>query len=142
MDEAKKAAEAWFEHMGRGGNGDAVNVRQACEKYVAHVRASRGEAKANHLYARLNRWVYGDKIAEIELPKLSRRHIGAWRHRLANAMVVVNPHSDQLKTRDRAASSVNRDMTPLRAALNFAHDNGDVTSDVAWRVALRPIGSR
>jgi integrase len=139
MDEAKKAAEAWFEHMGRGGNADAVTVRQACERYVAHVRASRGEAKAKDLHAKLNRWVYGDKIAGIELAKLSRKHVDAWRHRLAGAKVVVNPHSDQQETRDRAASSVNRDMTPLRAALNFAHDSGDATSDMAWRVALRPI---
>jgi integrase len=139
MDEAKKAAEAWFEHMGRGGNADTVTVRQACERYVAHVRASRGLANANDLHAKLNRWVYADKIAGIELAKLSRKHVDAWRHRLASAIVVVNPHSDQHETRDRAASSVNRDMTPLRAALNFAHDSGDVTSDMAWRVALRPI---
>jgi integrase len=125
--------------MGRGGNADAVTVRQACERYVAHVRECSGEAKANALLAKLNRWVYGDKIAGIELPKLSRKHVDAWRHRLANARVVVNPHSDHHEMRDRAASSVNRDMTPLRAALNFAHDSGDVTSDMAWRVALRPI---
>jgi integrase len=30
-------------------------------------------------------------------------------------------------------------MTVLRAALNLAHDDGSVTSDMAWRVALRRI---
>jgi len=30
-------------------------------------------------------------------------------------------------------------MTALRAALNFAHDEGHVTNDTAWRVSLRPI---
>jgi len=33
---------------------------------------------------------------------------------------------------------VNRDMVPLRAALNMALDNGDALNDQAWRVALRP----
>lgn len=139
MDEAKKAAETWFEHMGRGGNADSVTVRRACEKYVAHVRADKGDAAANDLNTRFARWVYGDKIADLELPKLARKHLHAWRQRLAGCLVVVNPHADQKQTRARAASSVNRDTTPLRAALNFALDSGDVTSDMAWRVPLRPI---
>jgi integrase len=53
--------------------------------------------------------------------------------------VVINPHAKRPKTRPRAAASVNRDMAALRAALNMAQDNGAVTSDMAWRVALRRI---
>lgn len=46
FDEAKKAAEAWFEHMGKGGTADTVTVRQACERYVAHIRERKGNEAA------------------------------------------------------------------------------------------------
>lgn len=139
FDAAKKAAEAWCEHLGRGGAVDTVTVLQACKQYVANVRADKGDDAANDIDARFGRWVYADKIADIDLPKLNRKHVDAWRLKLAKAPVVVNPHAAKQETRKRAPSSVNRDMTALRAALNFAHDNGDATTDMAWRVALRPI---
>ena len=37
------------------------------------------------------------------------------------------------------ASSLNRDMTPLRTALNWAFELGCDTSDFEWRVALKPV---
>ena len=139
-DAAKKSAEAWFAHVGMGGSTDVVTVRQACAQYVAHVRADRGDETADDIEARFARWVNSDtKLASIALPKLTRKHIETWRRNLAKAPVVVNPHAKKPKTRERAASSVNRDMTALRAALNHAHDEGAVTTDMAWRVALRPI---
>lgn len=39
----------------------------------------------------------------------------------------------------RAKDSVNRDLTPVRAALNLALADGKVTTDFAWREALKPI---
>jgi integrase len=41
--------------------------------------------------------------------------------------------------RPRSAASVNRDIVPLRAALNRALDDGLVATDAAWRARLRPI---
>lgn len=139
FDGAKKAAEVWFHHIGRGGSTDTMTVRQACEQYVAHVRADSGEDAASDTRGRFTRWVYAEKFADIELTKLTRKHVDAWRQKLAKAPVVVNPHADKPATRKRSPSSVNRDMTALRAALNLAHDNGAVTNNMAWRVALRPI---
>ena len=139
FDAAKKAAEAWFSHLGKGGTLESVNVKKACEDYVTHLRTSKGDTQADDVKARFERWVYSDKIGAIELPKLTRKHVDAWRIALAKAPVVVNPHADEPTTRKRAASSINRDMTALRAALNHAHDNAAVTNDLAWRVALRPI---
>jgi len=139
FDAAKKAAEAWFEHLGRGGRKETVTVRTACQQYVAHVRSDRGDAQADESEARFVRWVYKNKIANIALPKLTRHHVEGWRRGLAATPVVVNPTAEEPETRDRAPSSINRDMTALRAALNHAHDHGAVTSDMAWRVALRPI---
>lgn len=139
FDAAKKAAEAWFSHLGKGGSVESITVKKACEDYVTHVRTAKGDTQAEDIKARFTRWVYSDKIAAIELPKLTRKHVDAWRASLVKAPVIVNPHAEEPTERKRAASSVNRDMTALRAAFNHAHDNAAVTNDLAWRVALRPI---
>lgn len=138
-DAAKKAAEAWFAHLDKGGSTAATTVKAACAAYVKHARADGKAEKAKDLEGRFARWVNDASIGAIELHKLNRKHVTTWRQNLMAAPVVVNPHSEEKRTRERAASSVNRDMTALRAALNFAHDAGNVGSDAAWRVALRPI---
>ncbi|MBH9552874.1 tyrosine-type recombinase/integrase [Inhella gelatinilytica] len=138
---AKKAAEAWFEHKGRGGTSETITVKAACEAYVAHVRSEKGERQAADLSARLTRWVLSSKLAALPLSKLTEAKVKAWRAALAAAPVVVNPYaaSEQQESRARAPSSVNRDMSALRALLNHALDARFVTSDAAWRVALRSI---
>ncbi len=138
---AKRKAEEFFTHLGRGGSTEIVTVKVACETYVEHVRADKGDTKANDIEARFRRWVDDEPIATIALPKLSRVHVEAWRKTLAATPVIANPHAaeDEQRTRARAASSVNRDMAALRAALNYAHDLGHVTTDMAWRVPLRPL---
>jgi site-specific recombinase XerD len=138
---AKKAAEAWFEHLGRGGKSEVVTVKAACLTYIEHVRSEKGERQAADLKARLTRWVLSSKLANLPLSKLTEAKLKAWRAELAAAPVVANPHaaSEQQRSRERAPSSVNRDMSALRAVLNHAHDARHVTSDMAWRVALRSI---
>lgn len=140
FDAAKKAAEEWFEHRGKGGGVESVTVRMACERYVEHVRSGRGNAPADDLEMRFKRWVFGDKLlADLDLTKLTKTRVEAWRRSMAKTPVIVSRdmRKDPL-TRPRTASSVNRDMAALRAALNFAHDAGSITTDLAWRVALRP----
>lgn len=140
FDLAKRDADAWFSHLGLGGTTEAVTVRKACELYVEHVLADRGERPASDLRMRFKRWVYGEpSLADINLSKLTKTRIEAWRKAMAKTPAKVSrDRREKPLTRSRAASSVNRDMAALRAALNFAHDAGNVTSDMAWRVALRP----
>ena len=139
FDAAKKLAEAWFEHLGRGGSTKVITVKTACENYVKRLRESGADKNAADIEARFKRWVNDDRIADHALPKLTRKVVEDWRNRLAKAPVLTNPHSDKTKTRIRSPSSLNRDMAALRAALNSAHDHGDVTTDMAWRVALRAV---
>ena len=137
FDEAKKMAESWFEHLGRGGSTKTITVRNACESYTKHLNDSGSTKNAADIEARFKRWIYADTIADQALTKLTRKTVQDWRNRLAKTPVKTNPHSNPSKTRERSPASLNRDMAGLRAALNFAHDNGDVTNDMAWRVALR-----
>ncbi len=139
FDAASKAARAWFEHLGHGGSLDVVTVKEACDAYARRLRGEGRGAAADDAESRFARWVSGDPIASIELPKLSRAHVRAWRRTLEATPVIAAPMGNDPGPRERAASSVNRDMTSFRAALNHAHDEGNVTSDMAWRVALRPI---
>lgn len=139
---AKRAAEEWFTHLGRGGAAKAVTVKAACANYVKHTREAKGEQAASDLQGRFRRWIDDDPIALIDLDKLTRVKVGAWRKALASTRAKVSRDSrDTPLTRPRAPSTVNRDMSALRAALNYAHDMGHVTTDQAWRVALRPIES-
>jgi site-specific recombinase XerD len=139
FDAARKLAEAWFEHLGRGGSTKVITVRTACERYVQRLHDSGAKKNAADTEARFKRWVYSDKIGDQALTKLTRKMVEDWRNRLAKTPVRTNPHTDASLTRERSPSSLNRDMAALRAALNSAHDNGDVTNDMAWRVALRAI---
>lgn len=139
-DAAKRAAEQWFAHLGKGGAAESVTVRMACERYVMHVRSARGNKPADDLDMRFKRWVFcNENLAALDLAKLNKTRIEAWRNEMARTPVVVNRDKrDVPNTRPRSAASVNRDIAALRAALNFAHDAGSVTSNMAWRVALRP----
>lgn len=139
-DAAKRAAEQWFAHLGKGGSAETVSVRTACERYVNYVRENRGDKPADDLDMRFRRWVFNrEALASLDLSKLNKTRIEAWRTGMAKTPVVVNRDKREVPiTRPRTAASVNRDIAALRAALNFAHDAGSVTTDMAWRVALRP----
>ena len=138
---AKQAAEEWFSHLSSGGSTEVINVKAACTAYVEHILATKGKEKADDIEARYRRTVDDEPIAKVALPKLSRRHVEAWRKKLAAKPVIVNLHAakeNQIR-RSRSASTLNRDMSSLRAALNYAHDQAHVSTDLAWRVALRPV---
>jgi len=138
-DAAKKAAEALFTHWGKAGALEALTVEGACKRYVEHKQALQTQGYIRDLEARYTRWVYGSKIAKIELNKLKRNDLDKWVAQLIKAPVVVNPHSASPITRERSKASVNRDMSELRAALNFARDNQWVADDSAWIVSLRSL---
>jgi site-specific recombinase XerD len=139
-DAAREAAEAWFRHLGSGGSSEVITVQAACDQYVEHVRSQRGDKPANDIAARYRRRIEGSALACIPLPKLTRGKVENWHSALAGLPHRVNrsPKAEPVM-RPRAPSSLNRDATALRAALNYAHDCGQVSTDMAWRVALRPI---
>jgi site-specific recombinase XerD len=138
FDAAVAAARAWFEHLDLGGGSEVITVAKACEDYVAHLREHRPRS-ADDAEARYKRWVYTDRLGKVALPKLTERHVKEWRKGLAAAPVIQRRAKGAVTHRKRSESSLNRDMTALRAALNYAQRSRTVTNDMAWRYALAPV---
>lgn len=135
-DAASKAAQAWFAHLGKGGNSKALTLADACQKYVEHLSENKGEKAARDVQARFNNYVLPNKkLANTELSKLTPAHLESWRKALKKTPKAGGAGRGELRT----DSTLNRDMTCLRAALNLAYKDGWVTSDFAWRSKLLPI---
>lgn len=136
FDAAQKSASTWFDHIGHGGSRSTMTVEDACSRYVDHLRSTRSESAANDAKSRLKNQVLSDrKLACVELQKLTPAHIEAWRKNLRDTPTRSGGNRGQL----RSASTLNRDMSGLRAVLNLAYADGHVMSDFAWRRKLLPI---
>jgi len=136
FDAASKAALAWFDHLGRGGTAEAPTVTEACSRYVRHLRATKTERAAKDAETRFKNYVLSNvKLATTELAKLTPAQLEAWRKSLRD----LPTRSGSNRGERRSDSTLNRDMTCFRAALNLAYLDGLLTTDYAWRSKLRPI---
>lgn len=129
---AKKDAEALAELIDSGGEIRSVvqTVGDACREYGQ----DRPEAEK-----RFGRYVYDEPLAKVKLDKLRRRHLKEWRKRLEDQPALVSRGKrGTAKTRTRAASTVNRDMAVLRAALARYVAPGAPNTEAAWQEALKP----
>ncbi len=129
---AKRDTESIAELVESGGNPAVLieTVADACREYAA----SRPDAEG-----RFKRYIYHDPIAKTKLGKLRRRHLQEWRKRLEEKPALVSRRKNgENHYRARAASSVNRDMAALRAALAAMLPQGTPQTDSAWQEALKP----
>jgi integrase len=151
-DHASKEAQKWADHVKAGGVAEPKTIADVCAAYVSHLLTSTRKKKSDEARKkssadaerRFKQYVTNDKkFATLELSKLTPAAIQSWRNRLASRPIQRgsgrgnNPSKPTNRT--RSASSLNRDMTPFRAALNHAYKSGWVTTDFAWRTALEPI---
>ncbi|MBO6825355.1 MAG: tyrosine-type recombinase/integrase [Sneathiella sp.] len=130
---AKNAAETLAELVELGGEVQLKieTVEDACREY-AQLRT---EAEQ-----RFRRYVYSDPIAKVKLSKLRKRHLKEWRARLeALPALVSRRKKGEAIHRDRAPSTVNRDMAAFRAALATVLSPGAPNSEAAWQEALKAI---
>ena len=144
FDDASRRAREWFEHLGKGGMAETITVWQACERYVEHIRREKGEQAADDAEHRLQRDVQRQPMAKIQLTKLAPRHVKEWREYMRTRPAksprrgkAFEDHPDS--GAEKTDSTVNRDIVPLRAALNLAKADGFVTSDFAWSRPLAPV---
>lgn len=130
FDAAKKEAEEWFKHLSHGGSNEELTVKEACATYAGDDA---------ELTRRFKQYIDNDPIAGVKLRKLREHHVREWRARLeAMPARVSRTKEGPQTTRPRSPATVNRDMTPFRAALNAALRRGEVPTALAWRVALEP----
>ncbi len=126
-------------------------MREEISVYLCCIRFVEGLAnkkKAREHATRLSRIleVGAVQLGDIPLPELTHQHVIAWRTALAaRGAMVSRCKNGPVKVRRRSEATINRDIVPLRAALNFGLLNGYVRSNSAWKVALRPaknVGKR
>lgn len=128
---AKLQAERFSELVESGGHSETKieTVADACAEYA------KGRPEAAE---RFRRYVDADPIAKVKLEKLRRRHVKEWRERLEALPALVSRRKiGEPIHRKRAASTVNRDMAVLRAALAKVLSPGAPNSEAAWQEALK-----
>ncbi|KZY55747.1 integrase [Erythrobacter sp. HI0063] len=134
FSQARKDAERFADTVQSGGLlvEKLETVADACRSYA--------KDKPHAAEGILKRTVYSDAIASVKLDKLRRHHLRAWRKRLEETPALISRNkAGETRTKARAASTVNRDMVPLRAALSQVLSPGAPNTDAAWQEALRPI---
>ena len=135
-DAALKAANAWFAHLDKGGITAPKTVKDACDAKVKQLRTDGNEKAAKDFERRFKTYVLDDpEFAALELRKLTPAIIKDWKTRLIERPVEAGPNRGKRRT----DGTLNRDITPFRAALNLACDEQWITSDFAWRKHLKVI---
>lgn len=143
-DAAKAEAEIWFKLLGTGIERTDYTIKDMCSGYVKYILTHKGEVAAKDVNRRFNQYVLDDqKFINVELTKLKQKQIESWRKKLAQTTLTVQSKPDTQKPlpapKFRTGSTLNRDMTCLRAALNWALERNWIQSDQPWRIALKPI---
>lgn len=109
---ARRAALAWKRHLDAGVKAvDVETVSDACREYAQDREKQKGEASAHDATLRFNRTVYENPIGRLPLAKVTQKRIEEWRDALATG------------DKDRkglSPASLNRTLTALKAALNYA----------------------
>src|SRR5699024_1815509 len=103
-DEAVKASRHWMKSLEIGvDTSQCETVADACREYVEDRRQEKGDANADDADGRFTRTVYGHAIGKVKLTKLRAKHLKEWRADLGMSV-----------------SSANRNLSTLKAALNYA----------------------
>lgn len=138
-DEAVKLAAQWFDHRSAGGSAASINVGEACKRYVEKLRGDGRDGGVIDVEGRFRRWVYSDpKLSNTPVMKLTPGMLNDWRLKLTKTPATLQDKT-KTATKLRTASSINREMAVLKAALNLAVKDGHATNNTAWTNKLTPI---
>jgi integrase len=138
-DDATKVVTEWANGLDSGVLHASTTVADACRLYVENRRSEKGAKNAYDAEGRFKRLVYGHRIGAIDLSKLRALDVEKWR----NEQIDVDDDADEEST-DRAKDSANRNLSSLKAALNYAKQCGCVATDIGWRATtkFKDVGAR
>lgn len=129
-DAAIRELDKWATGVDLGATHRATSVEEACRAYVAHQRIHKSQANGDDAEGRFARLIYGQPIGATNLDRLRSNHVSAWR----NAQLVEDGDDDDLR---RSKDSANRNLTALKAALNWALEQRLVATDAGWKSVVR-----
>lgn len=142
FDAAAAAAREHFKHITAGGITTPKTVGDACSEYVKHMLTEHGDKAAADVAARYARFITGTKFEKIELQKLTPAMVQDWAAGMRGRKALQggrNTKHTVATDRPISGDSYNRDIAPVRAALNHAFEQSWVTSDAAWKVKLKSV---
>lgn len=113
FDKAKETAREWFKLRESGISDDVITVADACRQYVEDRKREKGATTAHDAAMRFKRTIYSDPMGARPLTKLRAPHMKAWRHEL-----------------ELSPASANRNLAVLKAALNLAVRNRQVSREL------------
>lgn len=131
-DEAVKLLLPWFDQNELGIAPKAVTVAEVCKQYVEHLRTHKGADSAHDAEGRFKRLVYDKPIGSIALDKLKATDTAKWLN--AQTADADDEDGDEIRS---AKAGANRNLTSLKAALNFAYRNKLVGTDAGWKPVSR-----
>jgi integrase len=131
-DAAAKEADKWFNNNKSGIVPDKLRVSEICEQYVEHLRIHKSLNSAKDADGRFNRLVYNREFGNIELDKLRSIDVTKWLN-----LQIADIDPEDVEELRKAKVGGNRNLTSLKAALNFAYRNRLVGSDAGWKPVLR-----
>jgi integrase len=138
--QAQEAARAWFRNLDRneGRRIGRYSISDALDDYISGFT---GRDRANT--KRRIETIIKPQIGHLEVAKLTSKAIIEWHRALASSPARIRTAKgaeqnfretgDSEDARRKRRASANRILTILKAALNFAYQNGKATGDDAWR---------
>lgn len=123
--------------------GRRITVRQAVQDYIEHKRAS-GQPVAD-LTSRLRAHAL-PTLGDVVVAELTAERLRRWLATMASMPAMTRPRDGRQGWRPEPATAeevrarratANRVLNMLRAALNYAHDEGRVPSAAAWGRRLK-----
>jgi integrase len=144
--QAQEKAREFFKQKAREAAGDfspsdrAYTVADAFDDYFKY-RQRRGRDKSADRDLVVVKARVLPELGKIEISKLTKRQIEHWQDRVATTPARRHTTKNKIQYRElateedrrRRKSSCNRLMATLKAALNYAHQNGKVAIADAWQ---------
>lgn len=115
FDDAHREAVRWFDHFRKTSRREFATVEDCCRAYVKEKRRLKATKNAEDAEYRYTRLVYESEFGAIPLDRLRSRHVKEFRDSISGG-----------------PATVNRNLTAIIAALNFAHKDGLIADDSAW----------